>query len=385
MKTRFYNAAYWVFFILIFASCEKTNHENIAPSPSDSTSTTLEIRDTLEQKIFIVSFIDTNTINVLGNNTLDQFVDVADDIKTGDSIIQVNSSDVTATFSLISSSVANTVSLSESGIVTVQNETIFQTVDKIDLQISASGNNSSTQTIQVIIRIGHKENTIVSSISPLHYFNFNNSSYADFYGNTTVTPSGDDLFFGTDSSGNLNSTYSGASGKIITLDNINANIEEDFTVSLNFKVRADASKDALHYLITSRRGSANLPEAGGFSLFINTDQRISLVFRRKNDVNLWANTVLNIKTDNDTVEFDSWYHLVLRKTGGKVELFMNEEKVTEGIFNDFPGNNPKWQIGGLGDLNGSSIRNLDGLLDNLIIWDRAISDQELNESQLFTP
>ena len=86
-----------------------------------------------------------------------------------------------------------------------------------------------------------------------------------------------------------------------------------------------------------------------------------------------------IETGQD-LDFDTFYHFIIRKYNNIVEIFVDDQKLIEeplDISNPFI-NDSVWWIGAQKDY-GSLINEFDGVIDEVRIYNRALSEGEIGE------
>lgn len=151
------------------------------------------------------------------------------------------------------------------------------------------------------------------------------------------------------------------------------NYGEDFTISYWFYL--DTVNQAIpQYLITSRfTKSGN--EQGGVDISVS-DKIFFLL--RTNTNSLFT----RIDSDQGSLEAKRWYHLVAMQESEEVSLFLDKQLVGRDTIASFsPNVFPKvshWAFGSA--INGSLniLREMDGKLDDIRFYDRAINQEEIN-------
>ena len=372
-------------FLMLGWSCERIAHEELAPQVAGDT-TFLFVTDsiTVVQEITLITVEDTLYINPLDNHVLHQFLDIDYGFESGDLILQLSSTDSSAQYTILSSSIPSALVLNQiTGEFFVSNGAIFEdaTVSRLEVEVLVESEQYEDLEVQVVFRLSENNSEYTGSMYPLHYLSFNESNFLDYYDNSKVSTTDNQYFSDTDRHGNEWGAFRGQEDYTLYLSQVKASVEDDFTLSLWFKLDSNATTSDLQYLVTSRFNFL-FQEAGGFSLFIQTNRSITAVFRRRNDVNGWANNLGAARTTSGMVEEEVWYHIILRKKGGFVEVFLDNELIAQTYLSDFPNDHSRWQLGGLTGSSGV-FRTLDGLIDDVLIFNRALTDEDLLELDSF--
>ncbi len=194
-------------------------------------------------------------------------------------------------------------------------------------------------------------------------------TYNDTKNNGVVTST--KVLFADDQNTGKALDFRGNLNNIVNWESVDVSIDSDFTASLWVNIDEINTKE-LQYILTSRHNSAG-QEAGGMSIGVDKEGKVFVnLFEQK------AVTVGNIKS-TETVTTKAWHHIVVRKTGDNVELFIDNTLKVSSTLTGVPISNSFFTLGALYNPSNVLIRPLNGLVDDVQLFADNLSDTDISE------
>lgn len=172
--------------------------------------------------------------------------------------------------------------------------------------------------------------------------------------------------------GNMNKSYrfdgQGSNGHILLSDPI-ISLTTDFTITHWFYVNAVGSE--FQYTLQSRKNVAGA-EQGGVDFLIPDASKVFVTFRRES-----AGQLISVMDLESGIQLQKWSMLSLKRSGNIVTLKLDDvlvdsDTLTSGLFQT-----PQiWSMGSSYRANNDIARELDGNIDDVQFFNRALTDAE---------
>ncbi|MCB9334214.1 MAG: T9SS type A sorting domain-containing protein [Lewinellaceae bacterium] len=213
-------------------------------------------------------------------------------------------------------------------------------------------------------------------------YNFDDGTANDVIGNRDGVNMGATL--NTDRFGNPNSVfeYYGLNDNQITYvgDPI-IDVSEDFSITYWFYLNSVNPNDFM-YMVTSRKDRFGA-EVGGVDMGVKADSTFELLCRKVAPLNVVGYLNPSLKLNRC-----EWHFLGLTVHQDTISLYLNSEKVGESLIENYSSGtrittSPFWTFGGNFSNFSTIYRELDGKLDDIRFFDKAISEKEIRDLYSF--
>lgn len=234
---------------------------------------------------------------------------------------------------------------------------------------------------------------LTNGLAGQFYFTGGNLTNSVATSSLTLMEDGSSSTYGSDRDGNGNSalTFNGsaANEQKLSIDdsNLELDLSNDFSISFWFKSNTLPTQD-IEILFSSRQiNSGNPGEKGGVDCYINTTGEFEVQFRPFGS----GGQIAGINTLKTTsINAGTWYHITITKSGANVKHFINSNEQSNETITDYPNSNfpsvTYWNVGAFFNTQTDDIyRELNGNMDDIRLYNRALTAQEVNDLYQETP
>ncbi|MDG1476118.1 MAG: T9SS type A sorting domain-containing protein [Vicingaceae bacterium] len=207
----------------------------------------------------------------------------------------------------------------------------------------------------------------------------------------SLVEDGDGATFSADRDGNGSSalSFDGSAGNTqklsIDYNYLDFDLTNDFSISFWFKTN-DISASDLQILFSSRQDYSP-GEKGGVDCYINTNGEFQVVYRNE----LSGAPIAGLNTLKTTaINAGIWYHVTIIKSGANVSHYINGSIKSSETISNFPSTNfpmvSYWNVGAFFNTQtGDIYRELDGGMDDIRLYNRVLTQQEVMDLYQETP
>ncbi len=251
---------------------------------------------------------------------------------------------------------------------TIDNNPVWTVGSKINSKSLPSSSGAYEGGIDDIVMYNNalKLSDIILNEGFNHNMSFDQGTFTDDLGNASLTPENNVSF--TDDRNNISSSaVEGGIDKIVQVSDVNLSLNKDFTVS--HWIYLNPNSTDIQYTFTSRHNTLG-QERGGLDMGINKNGTFISTFRNINTNHL------SLISDN-AIPTSQWNQLVIQRKGETIYMYLNNQLIKQGDLKGEPNSPTFYTIGAMYNPNNDIIRELNGKVDDIQIYQYALNSSEL--------